>query len=157
MKAIASESDAQPRYCGWSQDLYATTSSEIVEALFGILRVSTCSSPSVCVFFFWEGSHSVSQPLEADCRAWMIEDDSSLGGCRSTECTCLSDAWQIHKRPLETCPFRGLYHATHVVVFALRQCDCKERNNVGFGTAENASQAAPNVYTSTCQVAHSFM
>lgn len=53
MKAIASESDAQPRYCGWSQDLYATTSSEIVEALFGILRVSTCSSPSV--FFFWRG------------------------------------------------------------------------------------------------------
>jgi hypothetical protein len=55
MKAIASESDAQPRYCGWSQDLYATTSSEIVEALFGILRVSTCSSPSVCVFFFGRG------------------------------------------------------------------------------------------------------
>ena len=54
MKAIASESDAQPRYCGWSQDLYATTSSEIVEALLGILRVSTCSSPRVS-FFFWRG------------------------------------------------------------------------------------------------------
>eukprot|EP00435_Cladocopium_sp_Y103_P059245 s522_g21.t1 len=32
--------------------------------------------------------------LEADCRAWMIEDHSSVGGCKSTECTRLSDAWQ---------------------------------------------------------------
>ena len=56
----------------------------------GFQHVSTCSSLS----FVQRGCiGSVSHVLEADCRAWMIEDDSSPGGCRSTECTRLSDAW----------------------------------------------------------------
>lgn len=58
-------SDDSVQYCGWSQDMYSTTSDEIEEA---------------------------------DCRAWMIEDDSSPGGCRSTECTRLSDCERICSR-----------------------------------------------------------